>query len=112
MFHLRVEHLVLEVVTASLKVGESKERALRDVARGCGHDVVLDGPTTAKHPHEVVEVIWGHRLVQSNSNLARDKFNKNKYINLKLKGTQQQLMTYEETKLNYTACISCSSTKK
>ena len=67
--HLRVENLMLQVITSSLKIWEAKERAVSNVTRGCGHNGVLDCPTAPEYPHEVSKVIWGHRLIQCYTNL-------------------------------------------
>ena len=60
---------MLEVVRLPLKMCVQKG-ALCDLLGVRVHYLVLDGTRTAKHPHEVVKVIRGHRLVQTYTQLV------------------------------------------
>ena len=66
--HLRVEDGVLEIACLSVEVCV-QERALCDLLGVGADDAVLYCPHAAKHPHQVIEVIRGHSLVQAHSKL-------------------------------------------
>ncbi len=59
---------MLEVTGLSLKV--CIQEGAFGVAKGVGaDDAVLDGSGAAEHPHEVIEVVRGHSLVQTHAKL-------------------------------------------
>ena len=61
---------MLEVAGLSAEVSV-KEGALCDLLRVCVDDGVLNSSCAAKHPHQVIEVIWGYCLIKTDSKLGK-----------------------------------------